>query len=88
MSLVQMTNVWCVNCEMWLNGPTQMKEHSIGKKHKESVRRGYPKVEAVSSKIDVPVGVIVILRQQALSNDCALSRIVMRSLYTRISARL
>ena len=31
--------VWCKDCEMWLNGPTQMDEHKIGKKHKKKVRR-------------------------------------------------
>ena len=27
--------VYCVVCEKWLNGPTQMDDHKIGKKHKK-----------------------------------------------------
>ena len=27
---------WCDTCEMWLNGPTQMEDHKIGKKHKKN----------------------------------------------------
>ena len=26
--------VYCEDCEMWLNGPTQREDHKIGKKHK------------------------------------------------------
>ncbi len=25
--------VWCPDCEMWLNGPTQYEDHKIGRKH-------------------------------------------------------
>jgi hypothetical protein len=31
--------VWCPICEMWLNGPTQYKDHEIGFKHKKNSRR-------------------------------------------------
>jgi hypothetical protein len=33
--------VWCKDCEMWLNGPTQYKEHEIGDKHKKNRRRSF-----------------------------------------------
>jgi hypothetical protein len=28
--------VWCKICGMWLNGPTQYKDHEIGYKHKKN----------------------------------------------------
>ena len=28
--------VWCKFCKMWLNGPTQYKDHEIGVKHKKN----------------------------------------------------
>ena len=31
--------IWCMFCEMWLNGPGQMEDHMIGKKHKKKVRK-------------------------------------------------
>ena len=31
--------VWCYTCERWLNGPDQMEEHLIRKKHKKCRRR-------------------------------------------------
>ena len=31
-------SVYCQLCEMWLNGPTQLEDHKIGKKHKKNVR--------------------------------------------------
>ena len=31
--------VWCLECEMWLNGPTQWEDHKIGKKHKKCLRK-------------------------------------------------
>jgi hypothetical protein len=31
--------IWCIFCEMWLNGPGQMEDHLIGKKHKKKVRK-------------------------------------------------
>jgi hypothetical protein len=34
--------VWCTTCEMWLNGPTQYKDHEIGFKHKKHRRRKFP----------------------------------------------
>ena len=27
--------VYCPDCEMWLNGPTQWEDHKIGKKHQK-----------------------------------------------------
>jgi hypothetical protein len=30
---------WCLNCEMWLNGPAQMADHLIGSKHRKTVRK-------------------------------------------------
>jgi hypothetical protein len=31
--------VYCEDCEMWLNGPTQWEDHKIGKKHKKNLKR-------------------------------------------------
>lgn len=35
--------VYCEDCEMWLNGPTQWEDHKIGKKHKKNLARTHPK---------------------------------------------
>jgi len=34
--------VYCEDCEMWLNGPTQWEDHKIGKKHKKNLARTHP----------------------------------------------
>lgn len=31
--------VWCSDCEMWLNGPTQWEDHKIGKKHRKNTQK-------------------------------------------------
>ncbi len=31
--------VYCQDCEMWLNGPTQWEDHKFGKKHKKNLQR-------------------------------------------------
>ena len=31
--------LYCVLCDMWLNGPVQWADHEIGKKHRKAVRR-------------------------------------------------
>ena len=31
--------IYCWDCMMWTNGPTQFEEHSAGKKHRKQVRR-------------------------------------------------
>ncbi len=31
--------VYCEDCEMWLNGPTQWEDHKIGKKHTKNLKR-------------------------------------------------
>ena len=31
--------VYCPDCQMWLNGPTQWQDHRIGKKHRTNVVR-------------------------------------------------
>jgi hypothetical protein len=37
--------IWCTDCEMWLNGPTQWEDHKIAKKHKKNcVRKCSPKL--------------------------------------------
>ena len=34
--------VHCPDCQMWLNGLTQLQDHRIGKKHRKNVQlRGY-----------------------------------------------
>ena len=34
--------IYCEDCEMWLNGPTQWEDHKIGKMHKRKARRSEP----------------------------------------------
>jgi hypothetical protein len=36
-------NVWCPDCEMWLNGPEQFGEHKGKKKHKKNLRKNIDK---------------------------------------------
>ena len=33
------SDVYCIECEMWLNGPTQHEDHLTGRKHKKNFRR-------------------------------------------------
>jgi dsRNA-specific ribonuclease len=39
---------WCPECEMWLNGPTQMEDHKIGKKHRKNSNKSKTEVAAGS----------------------------------------
>ena len=32
-------NVWCDDCQMWLNGTEQFAGHKLGKKHKKNLRQ-------------------------------------------------
>jgi hypothetical protein len=32
-------NVWCGDCQMWLNGTEQFAGHKLGKKHKKNLRQ-------------------------------------------------
>ena len=36
--------IYCKYCEMWLNGPIQFKDHKVGKKHKQNVRKAQKNV--------------------------------------------
>ena len=31
--------VYCEECDMWLNGPTQWEDHKVGKKHKKNMKK-------------------------------------------------
>ena len=43
--------VFCEQCTMWLNGPTQWEDHRIGKKHKKNCKKGSSaKVEAAQGQ--------------------------------------
>ena len=33
---------YCEHCEKWLNGPKQMEDHKLGKRHKKKLARGRP----------------------------------------------
>ena len=52
--------VYCEDCEMWLNGPTQWEDHKIGKKHKKRSKR--------KNKI-IPSGTVIIKEQTATYNN-------------------
>ena len=52
--------VYCEDCEMWLNGPTQWEDHKIGKKHKKHSR--------LKNKI-IPSGTVIIKEQTATYNN-------------------
>ena len=34
--------IYCKDCDMWLNGPKQWKDHKIGKKHKKNIMKQKP----------------------------------------------
>ena len=31
--------IWCMTCNMWVNGPGQWEDHKIGKKHRKNLAR-------------------------------------------------
>ena len=37
------TSVFCEQCQMWLNGPTQWTDHQQGKKHRQYVKEKHSK---------------------------------------------
>ena len=37
---VEVTAVYCQECQKWLNGPRQWEDHKIGKKHRKNVQKG------------------------------------------------
>ena len=41
--------LYCVLCDMWLNGPVQWADHEIGKKHRKAVRRTQAKQQSVEA---------------------------------------
>lgn len=46
--------MYCRQCEMWLNGPTQWWDHVIGKKHQKAVHRSQPTGCLVKGAEDQP----------------------------------
>ncbi len=54
--------VYCPDCEMWLNGPTQWEDHKIGKKHKKNKRL------AQTRGVAVPCAKAAALPKQAATN--------------------
>ena len=85
--------VYCLDCEMWLNGPTQWEDHKWGKKHKKNLQRKQPRKRRHRSKpeqqkIKVPPGTVVLLEQRALMADIECCVAYVRFLYGRIASRL
>ena len=77
---------YCEDCEMWLNGPAQMADHIIGKRHKRN-KNGKKKVPSRSCKgIVIPKGTALLIEQNALWEDAVTD--YMRQLYTRVLSRL
>ena len=42
---------YCAACNKWLNGPTQLLDHKIGKKHKKNVKQGNPAAQIVKKRV-------------------------------------
>ena len=38
-AVVHESGIFCVECQSWLNGTTQWRDHLIGKKHRKNVQR-------------------------------------------------
>ena len=45
--------LFCKHCEMWLNGPTQWRDHIDCKKHRKNVRRKSPRPSCLRALQDV-----------------------------------
>ena len=84
--------VYCLDCEMWLNGPTQWEDHKWGKKHKKNLQRKLLLPEQQKPKktwkIKAPPGTVVLLEQRALMADIECCVAYVRFLYGRIASRL
>ena len=87
-----MAALYCEECGMWTNGPTQWEEHRIGKKHKKNTRRQgrrktveelYWVVEEM--EIVIPKGTALIIEQTAMFKDAV--EVFMLSLYRRCALR-
>ena len=64
--------VYCEDCEMWLNGPTQWEDHKIGKKHKKHAEGGSPSAgisTPQTGRIKIPPNTALVLEQQAVWSD-------------------
>ena len=83
MEAAMQTAVYCVICEMWINGDVQWQDHSIGRKHKKNLKRthGEPDPEPKSEGVEIPKATVIIIEQTAIYND-AVGRYVL-SLYDR-----
>ena len=82
----QCRNIYCETCEMWVNGPEQWQDHSIGKKHKKCSKiKKYgtpePVPEPKSEGLVIPKGTVIIIEQIAIYNDAV--RLYTLSLYER-----
>ena len=87
-----MAAIYCYECEMWINGPTQLEDHRGGKKHKKNNKRqGSRKtVEELDwvveeMEIVIPKGTALIIEQTAMFKDAM--EVFMLSLYSRCLLR-
>ena len=75
---------YCEACEMWLNGPSQMEDHKVGKKHKKNLA-GVPVKLKKNKGIVAPAGTVLLIEQSALYADAV--QHYMLSLYKRSAFR-
>ena len=81
--------VYCEDCEMWLNGPTQWEDHKIGKKHKKHIQGAGPASATPKPKdkgIEIPKATAALIEQAALWDDAVINRYCL-SLYRRAALR-
>ena len=78
-----MAAIYCYECEMWINGPTQLEDHRGGKKHKKNKRRQGSRKTV--DEIVIPKGTALIIEQTAMFKDAL--EVFMLSLYRRCALR-
>jgi hypothetical protein len=80
--------VYCEDCEMWLNGPTQWEDHKIGKKHKKNIQGAGPASATPKPKdkgIEIPKLTAALIEQSALWDDAVSTYCL--SVYRRAALR-
>ena len=67
----QCENLFCKDCDFWLHGAEQWKDHLVGRKHKRNVRmsKSEPAVRKLKGGVVTPVGTALIIEQSAIHAD-------------------
>ena len=89
-----MAAIYCEECEMWINGPTQWEDHKVGKKHRKNPTQKITQLEDPKNQektrekrkgIVIPKNTALIIEQTAIRKDALEG--FMLSLYSRTLLR-